>query len=148
MSNFRVATVNWRLFNYNYLITIRISSVSMILRSNKRISMTCQNDMSAWHSRYRIARKVTVKSEVLIIMFFFFLNKHFGKLLKWRRMSVKVAKSLTSPPAAKEVDSLQVSLPQMLDLALGTPEVRRIYLRSFTQIENNNPWNTSFYVRV
>lgn len=54
-------------------------------------------------------------------------------------MSAKVAKSLTSPPAAKEVDSLQVSLPQMLDLALGTPEVRRIYLRSFTQIENDNP---------
>lgn len=56
-------------------------------------------------------------------------------------MSAKVAKSPTSPPAAKEVDSLQVSLPQMLDLALGTPEVRRIYLRSFIQIENNNSRN-------
>ncbi|XP_043584811.1 glutamine-rich protein 2-like isoform X2 [Bombus pyrosoma] len=43
-------------------------------------------------------------------------------------MSAKVAKSPTSPPVAKEVDSLQVSLPQMLDLALGTPEVGAVNL--------------------
>ncbi|XP_076299008.1 uncharacterized protein LOC143217998 isoform X3 [Lasioglossum baleicum] len=36
-------------------------------------------------------------------------------------MSAKVAKP-AAPPVAKDVTSLQVSLPQMLDLALGTPE--------------------------
>nr|XP_033322686.1 myosin-4-like [Megalopta genalis] len=40
-------------------------------------------------------------------------------------MSAKVAKP-APPPAAKDVTSLQVSLPQMLDLALGTPEVGAI----------------------
>lgn len=35
------------------------------------------------------------------------------------------AKAATSTPADKDVASLQVSLPQMLDLALGTPEVKR-----------------------
>lgn len=38
-------------------------------------------------------------------------------------MSAKVAKP-APPPAAKDITSLQVSLPQMLDLALGTPEVQ------------------------
>ncbi|OAD56392.1 Glutamine-rich protein 2 [Eufriesea mexicana] len=49
-------------------------------------------------------------------------------------MSVKAAKPSartavpTSPPADKDVASLQVSLPQMLDLALGTPEVGAVNL--------------------
>ncbi|XP_076664147.1 uncharacterized protein LOC143366725 isoform X2 [Andrena cerasifolii] len=39
-----------------------------------------------------------------------------------------VAQSPTSTPAAKDVASLQVSLPQMLDLALGTPEIGAVNL--------------------
>lgn len=34
----------------------------------------------------------------------------------------------TTPAAAKNVASLQLSLPRMLDLALGTPEVNKTYL--------------------
>ena len=49
------------------------------------------------------------------------------------------AKTANAPPlAAEEVASLQVSLPQMLDLALGTPEVRIIYHWSYVKTRENN----------
>ncbi|XP_076227323.1 uncharacterized protein LOC116429748 [Nomia melanderi] len=44
-------------------------------------------------------------------------------------MSAKVAKP-PPPPAVKDITSLQVSLPQMLDLALGTPETMVTSLKS------------------
>lgn len=44
---------------------------------------------------------------------------------KTARSTARDTSTPSSPSAAKDVVSLQVSLPQMLDLALGTPEVKK-----------------------